>query len=184
MTVRPFEAADLPGAARALIEVYETDGYPVEGVDDPEAWLRSEHVSAAWVAETGGDVVGHVAIMRPQGEDAVSLWAGQNGEDGEDGEDREDREDRENEVDARVAVLARLFVIDAARGRATGRRLVEAAMDHARAHGLRLVLDVMAKDAAAIRLYERLGWRRTGECTHHFGAGRSTPALCFVAPEG
>jgi GNAT superfamily N-acetyltransferase len=163
--VRPFEAADLPGAAKALTEVHGTDGYPVEGVDDPQAWLRSDDVLAAWVAEADGGIVGHVAVMRPEGEDAVALWIEQSGDD-----------------EARVAVLARLFVIQAARKHATGMHLMEAAMGYARAHDLRLVLDVMAKDAAAIRLYERLGWRKIGESTHHFGAGESIPAICYVAP--
>ncbi|EGG49614.1 putative acetyltransferase [Streptomyces griseoaurantiacus M045] len=44
------------------------------------------------------------------------------------------------------------------------------------------MLDVMAKDAAAIRLYERLGWRQIGETLHHFGDSRAIPAMCFVAP--
>ncbi|MBP2056770.1 ribosomal protein S18 acetylase RimI-like enzyme [Streptomyces griseochromogenes] len=163
--VRPFAAADLLGAARALVEVHETDGYPVEGVDDPQAWLRSEQVLAAWVAEADGVIVGHVAIMRPDGADAASLWIRQNGED-----------------EAHVAVLARLFVLQAARGRATGRRLMAAAMGHALANNLRLVLDVMAKDVAAMRLYERLGWRKIGETTHRFGVGQTVPSVCYVAP--
>jgi ribosomal protein S18 acetylase RimI-like enzyme len=74
-------------------------------------------------------------------------------------------------------------VTQAARGSATGQRLMEAAMSHARDNDLRLVLDVMVKDAAAMRLYERLGWRKIGEASHHFGAGQSTPAVCYVAPE-
>jgi ribosomal protein S18 acetylase RimI-like enzyme len=45
------------------------------------------------------------------------------------------------------------------------------------------VLDVMTKDTAAIRLYERLGWQKIGEASHHFGDGQRTAALCFVSPE-
>jgi ribosomal protein S18 acetylase RimI-like enzyme len=117
------------------------------------------------VAEADGAIVGHVAIMRPEGEDAVTLWIEQSGED-----------------QAHVAVLARLFVIQAARKQATGSALMETAMDFARARNLRLVLDVMKKDAAAIRPYERLGWRKIGESTHYFGADKSVPAVCYVAP--
>ena len=163
--VRPFESADLSGAATALIKVHETDGYPVEGVEDPEAWVSSDDVLAAWVAEMDGAVVGHVAVMRPHGEAAVSMWIEQSGDD-----------------EAHVAVLGRLFVVQAARQHATGRRLTEAAMSYGRQHDLRLVLDVMAKDAPAMRLYERLGWRKIGETTHHFGDGESIPAVCYVAP--
>ncbi|MCX4700099.1 GNAT family N-acetyltransferase [Streptomyces sp. NBC_01373] len=165
--VRTFENTDLPGAAAALTEVHATDGYPVEGVDHPEAWLRSDDVIAAWVAEVEGAVVGHVALMRPQGEDAVSLWMQQSG----------DAEDQ-------IAVLARLFVVKAARRHAVGELLMQAAMSYGSEYGLRLVLDVMTKDAAAIRLYERLGWREIGRAPHHYGDGQSVDAICYVAPSG
>ncbi|MFF6862949.1 GNAT family N-acetyltransferase [Streptomyces ardesiacus] len=162
--IRPFTDDDLAGAAAALVEVHDTDGYPVEGVNDPEAWIKSEDVLAAWVAEGGGRIVGHVAVMKPQGEGAVDLWVKQS-------------DDADH-----VGVLARLFVVQSARKQAAGRRLMEAAMSHARTHGLRLVLDVMVKDTSAIRLYERLGWRKIGETIHHFGSGETTPAVCYVSP--
>ncbi|MES5819090.1 GNAT family N-acetyltransferase [Streptomyces sp. RG80] len=165
LIVRPFEDADLTEAATALVEVHATDGYPVEGVDQPETWLRSADVIAAWVAKLDGAVIGHVAIMRPQGEDAVSLWMEQSG----------DREDQ-------IAVLARLFVVKAARKHAVGERLMQAAMSYGSEHGFRLVLDVMTKDSAAIRLYERLGWREIGRAPHHYGNGQSVDAVCYVAP--
>lgn len=164
--VRPFEDADSADAASALVEVHSTDGYPVEGVEHPEAWLRSADVIAAWVSELDGNVVGHVAIMRPHGEDAVSMWMQQSG----------DTEDQ-------IAVLARLFVVKAARKHAAGEQLMKAAMSYGRKYGLRLVLDVMTKDAAAIRLYERLGWREIGRAPHHYGSGKSIDAVCYVAPE-
>ncbi|MFF4932267.1 GNAT family N-acetyltransferase [Streptomyces griseofuscus] len=167
VTVRPFAAKDLPGAAAALVEVHDTDGYPVEGVEDPEAWIESEGVLAAWVAESGGKIVGHVAVLKASGEAAAVLWAELSGTD-----------------PAHVGVLARLFVVQAARKQATGRRLIEAAMAYARGRQLRLVLDVMTKDAAAIRLYERLGWQKIGETVHHFGAAETIPAVCYVAPTG
>ncbi|MET7408673.1 GNAT family N-acetyltransferase [Streptomyces parvulus] len=165
VTVRPFSDDDLTGAAEALVEVHETDGYPVEGVDDPEAWIKSEDVLAAWIAESDGRIVGHVAVMKPQGEAAADLWVKQSGDDM-----------------GHVGVLARLFVVQSARKQAAGRQLMEAAASHARDHGLRLVLDVMVKDASAIRLYERLGWRKIGETIHHFGNGETIPAVCYVSP--
>jgi ribosomal protein S18 acetylase RimI-like enzyme len=79
-------------------------------------------------------------------------------------------------------VLARLFVLREARGRALGEQLTRTAMEFARHQGLRLVLDVMAKDTAAIRLYERLGWTRTGDTTHRYGDGLRTAAVCHVSP--
>lgn len=167
LTIRPFEDADLPGAASALVEVHKTDGYPVEGVEDPASWLRSDDVIAAWVAESGGKIVGHVAVMKPHGEDAVRMWIEQSGDD-----------------EKNVAVLARLFVTREARGRATGEKLMQAATDYARRSHLRLVLDVMTKDRAAMRLYERLGWAKIGEAMHRYGDGQEIDAVCYVAPAG
>lgn len=59
---------------------------------------------------------------------------------------------------------------------------MRAAEDYARTAHLRLVLDVMAKDVSAIRLYQRLGWERLGVATHVYGDGRRTDAICFAAP--
>jgi len=165
ISIRPYEDTDLPGAAAALTDVHATDGYPVEGVAHPEAWLRSDDVLASWVTEADGRIVGHVAVMRPRGEDAVTLWAAQSGDD-----------------EQHIAVLARLFVVRDARKHALGERLVRTATHYALRHNHRLVLDVMVKDTAAIRLYERLGWLRTGRATHHFGTGQFVEAICFVAP--
>lgn len=166
IVIRPFEDRDLLGAAAALTAVHATDGYPVEGVAHPEAWLRSDDVLASWVAETGQRIVGHVAVMQPRGEGAVSLWTEQSGDDKH-----------------RIEVLARLFVVRDVRGHTIGEQLVRTAMGYGLSRNRRLVLDVMAKDTAAIRLYERLGWLRTGRTTHRYGNGQLIEAICFVAPE-
>ncbi|MEU3228144.1 GNAT family N-acetyltransferase [Streptomyces sp. NPDC006976] len=163
-TIRPLEDADVPEVAAALIEVHATDGYPVEGVEHPEAWITPPGVVKAWVAHRGG-VVGHVAIMKAEREGAVTLWQRQSGE-----------------AEARIGVLARLFVVRSARKHAVGERLMRAAMDYAEENGLRLVLDVMDKDESAIRLYERLGWHFIGGATHHYGDGQQIPAKCYVWP--
>lgn len=120
--IRPFEDADLPVAAAALTDVHATDGYPVEGVARPEDWLRSDDVLASWVAEAGGRIVGHVAVMRPRGEGALRLWAEQDVDD-----------------ERHIGVLARLFVVRDARECAVGEQLVRAAMDYAVSHGRRTV---------------------------------------------
>jgi len=63
-----------------------------------------------------------------------------------------------------------------------GKQLVRATSAYADERGLRLVLDVMEKDAAAIRLYERLGWRRISTTWHDSGRGEDVPAYCYVSP--
>ncbi|MGC9544103.1 GNAT family N-acetyltransferase [Streptomyces sp. UG1] len=164
--VRPFEDTDLPGAATALTDVHATDGYPVEGVAHPEAWLRSDDVLASWVAESGQRIVGHVAVMRPRGEGAVSLWTERSGAD-----------------EHRIGVLARLFVVRDARKRTVGERLVRTAMDYGLSHNRRLVLDVMVRDTAALRLYERLGWRRTGRTATTTTTGSTSQPSATWHPE-
>ncbi|WP_197320592.1 GNAT family N-acetyltransferase [Saccharomonospora sp. NB11] len=163
--VRPRRDDDLPACAAALVAVHEADGYPVEGVADPEAWLRPAGLVKAWVAELAGEVIGHVCITEPTDADAAAVMF---------------RETTEGVV-AGIAVLGRLFVHPEARGHRAGELLTRAVMEHAASEGLRLVLDVMEKDQAAIRLYERLGWRRIGVTEHDSGHGL-VPAYCYVSP--
>ncbi|MBC9815826.1 GNAT family N-acetyltransferase [Nocardia farcinica] len=79
-------------------------------------------------------------------------------------------------------VFARLFVGPAERRHGVGEQLVRAAMAYVKEQTRPLVLDVMDKDHAAIRLYERLGWQHIGTATHRFGERQSITALCYVAP--
>ena len=167
VVIRPRTSADIASAASALVTVHSTDGYPVEGVAQPEEWLSPAGLLAAWVAVFDGRTVGHAAVARPSGEEAVSLWIERSGAGSEN-----------------VGVLARLFVLPEIRGRSVGESLVRATMEYAGNHGLRLVLDVMTKDRSAIRLYERLGWQQIGNITHHFGERQAIDALAYVSPEG
>jgi ribosomal protein S18 acetylase RimI-like enzyme len=166
LVVRPRRDSDLGVLAGVLVEVHAVDGYPVEGVDDPGAWLRSDHELGAWVAEADGIPVGHVALTEPgPGDTAAELWTR-----------------LENIPTDAVAVLGRLFVSPAARGQHLGAKLATAATEHAHRLGRRAVLDVMAKDVAAIHTYEALGWQLLGRFKHHFSHGRSVPALGYASP--
>lgn len=81
-----------------------------------------------------------------------------------------------------LAVCARLFIAPEARGQRLGEQLMRTAFDYSRAHGLRVVLDVMTKDKAAIRLYERMGMHRIGTARHAYGEGQEIDAVCYVFP--
>ncbi|WSC96815.1 GNAT family N-acetyltransferase [Streptomyces sp. NBC_01754] len=141
------------------------DGYPVEGVSQPQEWLTAAEALQAWVAVADGDVVGHVSVNRPAGEGAVGLWNQRAGAD-----------------ESEVGVLARLFVLPEARKQSVGERLVQAAQAYADRHGLRLVLDVMVKDRSAVRLYRRLGWEEIGRIVHHLEDGEGVDAVALVSP--
>ncbi|NJQ14554.1 GNAT family N-acetyltransferase [Streptomyces bohaiensis] len=165
--VRPLLPGDLPLLADLLVKVHAVDGYPVEGVADPTVWVSSPAVLRSWVAELDGVVVGHVALMAADGEDAARLIR---------------KGDRDESFAAdELRALARLFVSPDARNRSVGRLLVRTVMDHAQAAGQRLVLDVLHKDQAATRLYRRLGWRYLGD-TDHLHNGGSAPAACYSWP--
>jgi GNAT superfamily N-acetyltransferase len=165
--IRPRREDDLAALADVLIRVHERDGYPVEGATDPLAWLRSDHQLGAWTADLDGRPVGHVLLTTATAADsAAGLWTERTGADPE-----------------TIAVLGRLFVDPDARGRHLGRRLTAAAVRTATQVGRRTVLDVMAKDVAAIRTYEALGWTRLGPTQHALNDGRQIPALGYVSPE-
>jgi len=64
--------------------------------------------------------------------------------------------------DGGVLAVVRLFVDPSARGLGLGGALLDVVDDHARQAGATLSLLVMDDDRAAVALYERRGWRRTG----------------------
>ena len=162
--IRPRTDKDLVALSKVLAEVYELDGYPVEGVNDPLAWLALPNPIGAWTAELDGRPVGHVALTEPTADDeAPRLFARQIGPEP-------------------TAVLGRLFVAPAARGRGVAGQLATVAMRAATFAGRRAVLDVMQKDRLAIRLYERLGWCVLGEFSHRYGDNQSATATAMTAP--
>lgn len=165
-TVRPRADRDLNKCAEVLRQVYRTDGYPVEGVDDALAWLQPPGLLHAWVAQLEGAILGHVAITEPGPTDAAPKFLLA----------------RSPNAHNRIAVLGRLFVTSTARGLALGEQLAKAALSQAIVERRQLVLDVMEKDRAAIRLYERLGWSQIGTTCHVYGHVQQATAFCYVAP--
>ncbi|MFG3256296.1 GNAT family N-acetyltransferase [Streptomyces sp. NPDC048172] len=164
-TVRPRTAHDLDGCVRALAAVHARDGYPVNWPEHPAAWLDQPSLLGAWVAELDGRLVGHVTLARPAAGDAAPALVGAG-------------------VDFRdVAVLGRLFVDPAARGHGIGALLMARVADEARERGLRTVLEVVAKDTAAVALYERLGWEFLDTVEQRWGpGGRAVSVRCYATP--
>ncbi|MBL7260751.1 GNAT family N-acetyltransferase [Paractinoplanes lichenicola] len=164
--VRPRTDADVPECAALLREVYELDGYPVEGVDDATGWMYPAGLIAAFVAVEPGKILGHAAVCEPgEGDAAVSLLI-----------------ERTGAATSEIAVLARLFVGPAARGKGAGRKLADAALSYATDKRLRAVFDVMEKDHTAISMYEKMGCVFLGSTSHHLADGSVFPARCYAAP--
>jgi ribosomal protein S18 acetylase RimI-like enzyme len=163
--IRPRTDADIPSCATLLRQVHALDGYPVEGVDDADGWMQPEGLMAAWVAGEAGDVLGHAAICEPHGDAAVSMLVARTGV-----------------AESEVAVLARLFVGPAARGRGLGKMLAQTAFDYASLKRRKAVFDVMEKDHAAISMYERMGCVLLGRTSYEVSTNHAVHVCCYAAP--
>ncbi|MBO1332899.1 GNAT family N-acetyltransferase [Streptomyces sp. VRA16 Mangrove soil] len=160
--VRTRVDRDLPACVTALRAVHLADGYPTNWPQDPQKWLTGSADAAAWVAEWEGRIVGHVALVRPGPEDIAPSLVGTGS--------------------TSVAVVSRLFVDPAARGRRVGALLLERAIERARALGARAVLDVVTTDTAAVALYERLGWEFLATGQQEWGPDELVTVRCYAAP--
>jgi predicted N-acetyltransferase YhbS len=59
-----------------LVETVEsTDRYPAYWPDDPALWLSPKAMLGAWVAETDGRIVGHVALSAGTAATSASVWS-------------------------------------------------------------------------------------------------------------
>jgi ribosomal protein S18 acetylase RimI-like enzyme len=163
--VRPATPADVP-ALSALAKRTWADafGHSVSAADVAAelASSRSEaffhaalQTDVILVAEAGGELVGYVELG---GVDIAGVDAGP--------------ED--------VAVR-RLYVDGPWQGRGMGRRLLEAVLAHLRAaRAPRVYVQVWEENRAALRLYERAGFRTVATTTFTLGAGTVAEDLVMV----
>ena len=166
LTIRPRRDEDLPALAAVLVRVHALDGYPVEGVADPEGWLRHPNELQSWTAVDDDRPIGQITLTRAvSDDDAARVW----------------QEHTAGDVD-RLAIPVRLFIDPDHRRGGAGRLLMEAAVEFAQARQLAIAFDVMLKDRAAIRLYERLGAERIGGLSHQYGDGLAEPAAIYLVP--
>jgi GNAT superfamily N-acetyltransferase len=163
--IRPRCDEDLPACGDVLRQVHGLDGYPRYLPGDLMEFLDTPDAYGAWVAEEGGVLAGHVALVPRSSQPVMDIAAASL-----------------SLPAASLGVVARLFVAPGARRGGTGAALMEAAADAARALGLSPVLDVVSDAHAAIALYERLGWKRAGQATIRFGDGHSLDEYVYLAP--
>jgi GNAT superfamily N-acetyltransferase len=157
---------DLPELAHVLVRVHAADGYPVEGVANPQAWLTAPREIAAWTAFIPSRLIGQISLTRAaETDDAASVWQRSTGGD-----------------ISRLVIPVRLFVDPAHRGLGAGAKLMLAAHNYAASHNLAMAFDVMLKDQTAIQLYETAGCKRLGTIDHHHSDGETEPAAVYVAP--
>lgn len=165
--IRPRRPDDLDALADVLVRVHAVDGYPVEGVEHPRAWLTPPRQLAAWTALVSDTPIGHIALVKATpDDDAAAMWL---------------RHAPGSELD-NVAIPVRLFVGPDHRRHGAAKQLIAAILEYAHARNLVLVGDVMLKDQAAIHLYETLGWRRLGTIDHRHSDGLAEPAAAYLVP--
>ena len=119
-------------------------------------YLHRRPTAEFMVAEQGGAIVGEgVALVR-----------------------KHKSRHSENSLSGRIYSLA---VHPACRGQGVGEALVRALIDALRARGVRRVyLEVETSNAGAVRLYERMGFKKIGTLPDYYGPGR--PAVHMVYP--
>ena len=145
--------------------VHANDGYPVYLPGDLLSFIAVPGAIGSWVAEHGGEVVGHIAL-HPRSSVAVIALA----------------EEVTGLPAARLGVVARLLVSPGVRRLGVGRSLLRVAEGHAVQTGLWPILDVVTHHEAAISLYEECGWTRVGTVTTTFGPGFSVDEFVYVGP--
>lgn len=165
--IRPRSDDDLPALVEALEDVYSTDGYPIEGTAAAVSFLTPAGLVEAWVAVSAGVAVGQIAVVSGgQGHhDAVRAWVDLPGSGGR---------------AESTAVAARFFVRKHARGYGLGRALIEKTCLWARQNGMRIVMNVLAKDQDAMSLYEKIGFRRFGEGEYKYDEGKRSTQYFYV----
>jgi GNAT superfamily N-acetyltransferase len=141
--VRPRRPQDLPACSRLLRVVSSTSHYPARRPESVRAWLEADAIHDAWVVERQGEVLGHVALARVDGDPVSALrWREVTGRE-----------------PATLGRVCRFFVRPRVHGRGVGTALLEVAVASARSRGLTPVAEVVSRSQDGIRFYERRGWR-------------------------
>ncbi|PKW25439.1 GNAT family N-acetyltransferase [Phycicoccus duodecadis] len=165
VALRDREPADLPRLVGVLEAQQAGSGYPVRW---PLPFPAEEFVVrpgelGAWVAQVGGVVAGHVALLHPaSGWEAAAF------------------REAMGLPPERMATVSTLFVDAERRGAGIGTRLIDVAVAHARALGRVPVLDVVQEHSPAAALYRRRGWRVVGEARPHWLPADREPVLLMT----
>lgn len=164
MIVRARTEEDLDKCELLAQVVHEIDGYPPYLPGDLRTFIATGEI-AAWVAETGGNIVGHVALNSGSSPAVMRLASEATGLAGK-----------------HFGVVARLLVSPSARREGVGGCLLHTAASHAVDRGLRPILDVATMFEGAVRLYEACGWDRAGMVTVRLGGDFTLDEYVYIAP--
>jgi ribosomal protein S18 acetylase RimI-like enzyme len=163
--VREKVRTDTDGCAALMCLTHHLDGYPRYLPEDLVAFLNSGAELAGWVVESGGEIVGHVALHDAAGDPTFPAAQAATGLPPE-----------------RLAVVARLMVHPKHRRRGIAQHLLQVTRTYAEQDERRLVLDVLQSSAPAIHLYENLGWQRVAPLTLPIRAHPPLQLWVYVSP--
>lgn len=163
--IRTKDSGDTAACVRLLTDIHRTDGYPQPLPADPAAFVTPSYETVAWVAESDGRIIGHVALHHPALDPTLQVAQRVTGL-----------------SPNRLALVARLLVDPTRRRLGVGRQLLAAATGHAASLGQRAVLDVIRDAGAPIALYEAAGWIRVDALTLDVDDGTSLQLWVYLAP--
>ncbi|KAH7090221.1 acyl-CoA N-acyltransferase [Paraphoma chrysanthemicola] len=167
VVIRPREPSDVPNLTQILTNVYNLTKYPVDGPSSFPARFSSPKTLYSFVAIYNDTVAGHAelqpaTVLNPIVKQSLASHGA---------------------IES-FATLVTLFVDPNIQGKGIGARLVEDALAWGRREGMRLALIVLAKDVAAIRMYEKMGWERGVEYFYETKEGVKYRAFSYLAPAG
>lgn len=165
MEVRGRKEDDLDSCERLARAVHGVDGYPPRLAGDLRHFVSATGAIGAWVVESDGDIVGHVALQRSSSGAVMALASQATGRPPD-----------------RLCVVARLLVAPTSRRNGLGSSLLALAAEAGLVRGLWPILDVASHFEPAIRLYERSGWARAGRVTVHLPRSEPLHEVVYIAP--
>jgi len=137
--IRTKDSGDTAACVRLVTDIHRTDGYPQPLPADPAAFVTPSYETVAWVAESDGRIIGHVALHHPALDPTLQVAQRVTGL-----------------SPNRLALVARLLVDPTRRRLGVGRQLLAAATGHAASLGQRAVLDVIRDAGGRSRCMRRL----------------------------
>lgn len=63
--IRTKDSGDTAACVRLVTDIHRTDGYPQPLPADPAVFVTPSYETVAWVAESDGRIIGHVALHHP-----------------------------------------------------------------------------------------------------------------------
>lgn len=131
-----------------------------------EAMVVRDTELAAWTAELDGRPVGHASLTVVDSDELGRVWSAGAGR-----------------PQDQLACVSSLFVDIDLQGEGVGGRLLDAAVEHARALDRAPVLDVVQGPSAAVSVYRHRGWVEVGRARPDWLPDDEPPVLMMALPD-